>query len=74
MIYYSDEARASARAGISKALNKLATLKPSDSFTLSEIADAMHYLAYFDTALNYEQIDVDKKRWERERKKQNEHL
>ena len=74
MIYYSDEARASAREGISNALNKLGELKPTESFTLMEIAQAMHYLAYFDSALNYEQIEVDKKRWKRERKKQNEHL
>ena len=74
MIYYSDEARASAREGICKAIEKLSTLKPTESFTLMEIANAMHYLAYFDSVLNYEQISVDKKRWQRERKKQNEHL
>ena len=72
MIYYSDEARASAREEISNALNKLGKLKPTESFTLMEIAQAMYHLAYFDSVLKYEQIDVDKKRWERERKKQNE--
>lgn len=68
MIYYSDEARTTATETIRKTIAKLGELKPSDSFTYSDICDTIYYLSTLKNAIRSEQYAVDRKRRENERK------
>jgi len=60
MIYYTDEARSSARDNLTKIEYKLAKLKPTDSFTYDDISNLFHVLQEFDEALRSEQYNCDK--------------
>jgi hypothetical protein len=59
MIYYTTEARMSARKNILDLGYKLAVLKPTDDFTYSDISNLIHVLMTFDDALVSEQNKYD---------------
>lgn len=62
MIYYSDEARDSAKDGIMKVIRNLTSVKPNDEFRLQDIEDAIHYLSILADAIDSEQNLVSRER------------
>lgn len=62
MIYYSDEARGSAKDGIMKVIRNLTSVKPNDEFRLQDIEDAIHYLSILADAIDSEQNLVSRER------------
>lgn len=62
MIYYSDEARGSAKDGIMNVICSLASVKPNENFKLQDIEDAIHYLSVLADAIDSEQYSVNRKR------------
>lgn len=62
MLYYSNEARGSAKDGIMKVIRNLTSVKPSENFKLQDIEDAIHYLSVLVDAIDSEQNSVDRAR------------
>lgn len=62
MLYYSDEARGSAKDGIMKVIRNLTSVKPNDEFRLQDIEDAIHYLSILADAIDSEQNLVSRER------------
>ena len=54
MIYYSNQARKTARDSIAGLIIKLAETPPTDQFTLQNIQDTIHYLKVLDGELKRE--------------------
>lgn len=54
MLYYTNKARQTAREGIADKIVKLASLKPTDQFTLQDIESTIMYLQNMDGELKRE--------------------
>lgn len=54
MLYCTNKARQTAREGIADKIAKLASLKPTDQFTLQDIQNTISYLRNMDDALKRE--------------------
>lgn len=54
MLYYTNKARQTAREGIADKIAKLASLKPTDQFTLQDIQNTISYLRNMDDTLKWE--------------------
>lgn len=54
MLYYTNKARQTAREGIADEIAKLASLKPTDQFTLQDIQNTISCLRNMDDALRRE--------------------
>ena len=72
MIYYSDEARGSAKDGIMKVICDLTSVKPNEEFKLKDIEDAIHYLSILADAIDSEQNLVNRERQNFIRRMRNE--
>ena len=68
MIYNTEEARQTAREGISYIYQKLATTRPCGDWGLQDIEKAMYYLQVLDTAIGHETWEENRKAWAADRK------
>ena len=62
MLYYSNEARGSAKDRIMNVICNLTSVKPNENFKLQDIEDAIHYLSVLADAIDSEQNSVDRER------------